>query len=129
MDVLSGAVPAIAGVGHLIAAAATGGFFDTFLRDMKELMNAKDYLGILLDWRILIGVGLLGAFGLYSKSKGVLLFIFAMYGLTATFHFSMGGQAGMGDEMTGNVDNIVVFIVGLGAVAITIIYFVFIRGD
>ena len=127
MDLLTSLTAGTVGAVGSLTAAASGGFFSTFVSDMKEMMAADQYMAILLDWRILVVVGLLVALGLYSKSKPILLFIFAMYGLTATYHFSMAQDTG-GAEMTSSVDNIVIFVVGLGATAVTIIYFVFIRG-
>lgn len=104
-------------------------FFSSFGQDMNKLIKAKDYLAIMLDWRIIVFMVALGAFGLYLHSKVMILFVFAMYGISATYHFSIGPNAQKANEMTQNVDNIAVFVGGILVVGIVIIYYAFIRGD
>jgi len=116
------------GDGFLVAQTASLGFFQQFSVDMKALFEQKQYFEILIDWRILVPALLVAAVGFYWKSKPILLTIFSLYGFVTVHHFSLSTSQ-EGGKIISEMDNLVVFLVGILAVAAVIIYFGFIKGD
>lgn len=116
------------GTGGRSISVSAGEFFSRFVGEMGGLLEAKDYLAIVIDWRVLVVAGVLVGFGLYLKSKPMLLLVFSVYGLAATYHFAIGPDRGE-EAMIRNVDNIVILVVGLLLIALVVVYFTLIRSD
>ena len=126
---LHGAAALSHGLGGVRVAAERAGFFAAWFADMKKLADGSQYLEMLIDVRVLVVAAAVLVLGLVKRSKALLLFLFAAYGIAATLHFSAGSSLTPTGGMLDNLSGIVVFLVGIGVVAAIIIYFTFIKGD
>ena len=126
---LHGVAALTIGLGGARVAAENAGFFATWFTDMKKLADAGQYMEMLIDARVLVVAAAILVLGLIKRSKGMLLFLFASYGIATTMHFASGSSPSATDGMLENLNGIVVFLVGIGVVAAIIIYFTFIKGD
>jgi hypothetical protein len=126
---LHGAAAFSAGLGGARVAAENAGFFATWFADMSKLADAGQYLEMLIDVRVLVLTAAFLILGFVKRSKGILLFLFAAYGIAATMHFATGSALKPAGGMIDNLNSIVVFLTGIGVVAAIVIYFTFIKGD
>ena len=89
----------------------------------------KDIFGLLIQWPILVVLGLIFVIGIVKKSKGITITLFSLYTLTGVFHYITvrnlyGADEG---ETLGNVGQIGIMALVFFVVAVVIAYFVFIR--
>lgn len=107
------------------------GFFSSFINDFNNYVAKRDWWGLLSDPRIAIVLGLLFVAGILLKTKAAPLLIFALYGYTLTFHLSstLKAKGVAGEDFIGNLDSIVVFLVGFLVTTGVIIYFALLKGD
>lgn len=114
----------------LVPHASIEEFFYRFIEDLGNYSQSGDYFAMMIDWRVLVLMGIVVAAGAFLKSKGIVITVFALYAVTATIHFALGPSgAGASGQTLNQLDNIVILVVGVLAVGVTIIYFVFIKSD
>lgn len=108
-----------------------GGFFSSLVNDVNKYVAERDWWGLLSDPRVAIILGLMFLAGILLRTKVVPLLIFAVYGYTLTFHLSAVLKAGSaeGEDFLGNLDSIIVFLIGFAITTGVIIYFTLLKGE
>jgi len=114
-----------------LTAPSQGGFFPSFIGDFKNYVAQRDYWGLLSDPRYAIILGIIFVVTILLRTRTVPLLIFAIYGYTLTFHLSTMLRSGgnIGEDFVGNLDSVLIFIIGFLITTGVIIYFGLIKGD
>lgn len=115
----------------VLSVTAQKGFFSSFVSDINKYIADNNWWGLLSDHRVAIFLGLAFVAGILLRTKAVPLLIFAVYGYTLTFHLSSTLKAGgaIGEDFLGNLDSIVVFLVGFLLTTGVVIYFALLKGE
>ena len=93
------------------------------MQQILDFLASTNLMELATDPRILFGAAVLFVLALLFRWKYVLL---ALFGIGATLAVVRYTRVGRGAPID---DNLVIFSVGTLAVAVVLIYFLFIRGD
>lgn len=110
-----------------------GGFFAKNIDEIKRMFEAQLILKALLNPLILIVVGILLIYGILTKRKNLLLFLFGVYGYSTVHFYSLAKIDKVGFDMdnlhASGFSNMLIFIGGVFAVTAVILYFTFLKSD
>jgi positive regulator of sigma E activity len=93
------------------------------VRQILEFLTSASVMDLAADPRVLFAAAALFVLAALFRWKYVLLFLFGIGGFLTVIRYSHARGGASID------DNLVVFSVGTLAVAVVLIYFLFIRGD
>src|SRR5512139_4345224 len=93
------------------------------VKQILEFLTSASVMDLAADQRVLIAAAVVFVLAALFRWKYVLLFLFGIGGILAVIRYTHSGKGAAID------DNLIIFAVGTLAVAVVLIYFLFIRGD
>jgi hypothetical protein len=93
------------------------------VRQILEFLSSASVMDLAADQRVLFAAAVLFVLAVLFRWKYVLLFLLSVGGILTVVRYTHPGRGAAID------DNLVIFSVGTLAVAVVLIYFLFIRGD
>jgi len=93
------------------------------VKQILEFLTSASIMDLAADPKVLFAAAVLFVLAALFRWKYVLLFLFGIGGTLAVIRYTHPGRG------AGIDDNLVIFAVGTLAVAVVLIYFLFIRGD
>ena len=93
------------------------------MKQILEFLSSASIMELAADPRVLLAAAVLFVLAVLFRWKYVLLFLFGIGGTMAVIRYTHPGKGASID------DNLILFSAGTLAVAVVLIYFLFIRGD
>ena len=93
------------------------------MKQILEFLTSASVMELSADPRVLFAAAAVFVLAVLFRWKYVLLFLFGVGGILTVIRYTHSGKGAAID------DNLVIFSAGTLAVAVVLIYFLFIRGD
>ena len=93
------------------------------MNQILEFLTSASVMELAADPKVLFGAAVVFVLAALLRWKYVLLFLFGIGGILTVIRYTHTGKGAAID------DNLIVFSAGTLAVAVVLIYFLFIRGD
>ena len=93
------------------------------MKQILDFLTSASVMDLAADQRVLVAAAVVFVLAVLFRWKYVLLFLFGIGGILTVVRYSHARGGASID------DNLVIFSVGTLAVAVVLIYFLFIRGD
>ena len=93
------------------------------MKQILEFLTSASVMDLAADQRVLIAAAVVFVLAALFRWKYVLLFLVGIGGILTVIRYTHPGKGAPID------DNLIIFAVGTLAVAVVLIYFLFIRGD
>jgi len=94
------------------------------MQQFLDFLTSTRIMDLASDPRVLFGTAVVFVLAMLFRWKYVLLFLFGIGGTLAVIRYTHASSAGSPID-----NNLILFAVGTLAVAVVLIYFLFIRGD
>jgi len=117
----------------LLGGFRAGGFVSDNFEEVRHLVDGKMVFEALINPIILAVMALFLLFAIYTKSKKIMMVIFAMYGYSGVYHYTLGGKSLVADNFetagAADVKTLVFFFVGIMIITAIVLYVTFLKND